>query len=45
MNEITVKKCANENNLELLAGKEGLNRKISCDDISRPGLEFNGFFE
>ncbi len=36
---------AKDNNLELLAGKAGLNAKIAEDMISRPGLEFAGFFD
>ena len=45
MEKILVKNFAEENNLELLAGKGGLDAVISLDDIGRPGLEFNGFFE
>lgn len=36
---------AKDNNLELLAGKAGLNAKIAEDMISLPGLEFAGFFD
>ncbi len=42
---VYVKTLAEENNLELLAGKEGLNAQIDEDEISRPGLEFTGFFD
>ena len=42
---VLVKKFALDNNLELLAGKEGLNALIDEDEISRPGLEFTGFFD
>lgn len=42
---ITISKFQEENGLELLAGKEGINNKISDDEISRPGLEFAGFFD
>lgn len=45
MNYVSVNDLANDNNLELLAGKNGLNAKISEDMISRPGLEFAGFFD
>lgn len=31
-------------NLELLAGEEGLDRKITTSDISRPGIEMTGYF-
>ncbi len=44
-NAIYVKDMAKDNNLELLAGKAGLNNKITEDMISRPGLEFAGFFD
>ncbi len=36
---------AKDNNLELLAGNAGMNAKIAEDMISRPGLEFAGFFD
>lgn len=42
---VFVKTFLEENNLELLAGKEGLNAQIDEDEISRPGLEFTGFFD
>ena len=42
---VYVKTLVEENNLELLAGKEGLNAQIDEDEISRPGLEFTGFFD
>ncbi|MBQ9124369.1 MAG: HPr(Ser) kinase/phosphatase [Acholeplasmatales bacterium] len=42
---IYVHKLAEDNNLELLAGKAGLDAKIEEDMISRPGLEFTGFFD
>lgn len=31
--------------LKCLAGRDGLNRKISTPDINRPGLALSGFFE
>ncbi len=40
-----VKQLAKDNNLELLAGKGGLDAKINDENISRPGLEFAGFFD
>ena len=42
---ITISKFQQENGLELLAGKEGIDNKITDDEISRPGLEFAGFFD
>ena len=42
---IYVSDLARDNNLELLAGKDGLNAKICDDQLSRPGLEFTGFFD
>lgn len=32
-------------NLTLVAGADGIHRKISSDDISRPAFEMTGFFE
>ncbi len=45
MDHITIKKIMNDNKLELIAGKAGLNRHCSEDMIARPGLEFTGFFD
>ena len=45
MKKILVSKIAKENGLELLAGEAGLNATVSIDEISRPGLEFTGFFK
>ena len=46
MNEfVKVSDLVNVNNLTVLAGKEGLNAKITEDMIQRPGLEFAGFFD
>ena len=42
---VYVDEFAKENNLELLAGEEGLKSKITSDMISRPGLEFAGYFD
>jgi len=42
---VIVETLAKDNNLELLAGKEGLRAVIDEDEISRPGLEFTGFFD
>ena len=44
MNKVTIKQFAEDNNLELLAGAGGLNGVLTQDEISRPGLEFNGYF-
>ena len=43
--KIIISKFQVDNNLELLAGKEGLNKELIVDEISRPGLEFTGFFD
>lgn len=32
-------------NLELIAGKKGLDREITTSDISRPGIELTGYFK
>lgn len=42
--KVTVRKFAEDNNLELLGGAGGLDVVITEDEISRPGLEFNGYF-
>ena len=42
---ILINKFQADNGLTLLAGKKGLENKITEDEISRPGLEFAGFFE
>ncbi len=43
--KILLSKFQVDNNLELLAGKEGLDKVLIVDEISRPGLEFTGFFD
>ena len=43
--KILISKFQTDNNLELLAGKEGMNKELIVDEISRPGLEFTGFFD
>lgn len=45
MDYVVVKDFAQDNNLELLAGKNGLDAVIAVDMISRPGLEFTGYFD
>ncbi|MGM9969741.1 MAG: HPr(Ser) kinase/phosphatase [Anaeroplasma sp.] len=45
MESVIVEKMALDNNLELLAGSKGLNAEIAEDMISRPGLEFAGYFD
>ena len=45
MKSILISKFQEDNGLELLAGKEGLNKVLTVDEISRPGLEFTGFFD
>ena len=42
---VYVERLAKDNNLILLAGEAGLKGKIYNDMISRPGLEFAGFFD
>ena len=42
---VYVRQMAEDNNLELLAGGSGLDAKIWDDMISRPGLEFAGYFD
>lgn len=43
--KILLSKFQIDNNLDLLAGKEGLDKVLIVDEISRPGLEFTGFFD
>ena len=45
MKGILLSKFQHDNGLELLAGKGGLDRQLTVDEISRPGLEFTGFFD
>ncbi|AKL97466.1 HPr(Ser) kinase/phosphatase [Endomicrobium proavitum] len=42
---ILLNEKSEELKLELVAGKNGLNKKITVADISRPGLAFSGYFE
>ena len=42
---MNVKKLVEDINLEVVAGSEGLNRKIVDANVTRPGLEFAGFFD
>lgn len=42
---ISVKKLVNDCNLNIVAGEKGLVRKIVDANVTRPGLEFAGFFE
>ncbi len=42
---VYVRQMAEDNKLELLAGSSGLDAKIYEDMISRPGLEFAGYFD
>jgi HPr kinase/phosphorylase len=42
---ISVKKLVNDCNLNVVAGEKGLVRKIVDANVTRPGLEFAGFFE
>ena len=42
---VNVRKMANDNNLELISGEDGLDAEIPNDMISRVGLEFAGYFD
>ena len=42
---VTVRELMDAMKLELLAGAGGLDKKITSDMISRPGLEFAGFYD
>lgn len=43
--KITVQKLMIDNKLELIAGEKGLSLELTEDMISRPGVEFAGFFD
>ncbi len=45
MEYITIEKIMQDNKLELVSGQKGLKRHCVEDMISRPGVEFTGFFE
>ena len=45
MKEILISKFQADNGLELLAGEKGIDKVLTVDEISRPGLEFTGFFD
>ncbi len=45
MKKVIVEQFAKDNGLELIAGKMGDKAKLASDEIVRPGLEFNGFFD
>jgi HPr kinase/phosphorylase len=42
---ITVEKIAKDLNLAVVAGSKGLQRKVTVDMFSRPGVEFAGFLD
>ncbi|MCR5786345.1 MAG: HPr(Ser) kinase/phosphatase [Acholeplasmatales bacterium] len=42
---MNVNKLVKDLNLTVLAGENGLNRKITDDNVTRPGLELAGFFD
>ncbi|WP_062050158.1 HPr(Ser) kinase/phosphatase [Bacillus sp. JCM 19034] len=44
MDKVTIKDIVEEFNLEILAGEEGIHRKITTSDLSRPGIEIAGYF-
>ena len=41
---ITSSKLIEQFNMEVIAGKAGLHRKVTETDLSRPGLEMAGYF-
>ena len=45
MDYITIEQLVKDNKLELISGEAGLQRRCSEDMITRPGLEFTGFFD
>lgn len=45
MDFITIEQLVKDNKLELISGAAGLQRRCSEDMITRPGLEFTGFFD
>lgn len=45
MTLVLVREIVQDQNLAVLAGKEGLDRKIISAEVHRPGLELAGFFE
>ena len=42
---MNVKKLVKDINLKVVAGENGLERKIVDANVTRPGLEFAGFFD
>jgi len=44
MGFVRIKDLVGHFNMDLIAGKEGLDRKITTSDISRPGIEMTGYF-
>ena len=44
MKKVLVKELVQYIGAEILAGKEGLNRAITDDEITSPGVEFSGFY-
>lgn len=45
MSYVTIEDVKDALQLELVAGREGLGRKIYVSDISRPALEMTGYFD
>lgn len=45
MAKLRIKKLVNDNNLVVLAGEDGLKRYVEEEMLSRPGMEFAGFFD
>ncbi len=45
MSKYKLKKMVKDLNLEILAGEEGLNIYLEEEMVSRPGMEFAGFFD
>lgn len=45
MKKVTLKAIAKDMDFELIAGEKGLCREVEEEMISRPGMEFAGFFD
>ena len=44
-NNVTVQELVDKVRLKVLQGEDYLQRKITTSDISRPALEFEGYFK
>ena len=43
--QVTIKQLIDFADLEILAGKNGLNNLVTDDEITTPGVEFSGYFD